>query len=246
MDLKKLYIKIDTPGCVSQLEFMCLYIDEHEGTSNAATCNSLWRVRDASAERFYPSGKIAEQGKELGVWKSDTPRGTLSLTSFGKSVVVNVKARLTGEPAFNHAAWKKERVRLKEEKAKAAGLRPTTGEMIYLRKNAEMAEHVGHVIDVNGAKITIIKLKDRPTYYWGRNQRAKVKKTIEKKPYAVIGLHTAPDVTHYPRRNETFTLIMLKGQMVAVHPKALMKMRPGGQGLNKRKKTDGKEEGKTD
>lgn len=227
MNLKKLYVKSGVAGCVSALEFACLYLHDAEKREVDIKGSLYYRIAEGSADGYFDLPKL-QDGRDLGVWMTETPRGKVKLTDFGKAVVENTLKRLESEPKFDLKSWKKEQDRLRREKEKAKGQTPGVGELIYLRSKARMQGDWYNI--KNGETIYPMIALDR--YAWPGRENGK----LESKPYAVIGNFTADDKHTWPHRKKTFTLIMVKGQAFAVQPEAIQKRRPGGQGLNKRKK----------
>lgn len=238
MRLDKLYVKTGVSGCVSPLEFACLFIHDANERNHPVKAKHLFRMHRHSAETWF-NAPTAPVGKQLGLWASETPRGNLQLTDFGKMVVENVKTRLESEPEFDPVVWKQEQERLKHEKAKKKGQLPAKGELIYIRKRVRFFEVGNHYCAKKGGDVMPTICFDQHAYYGWRKKK---KSPFEKKPYAVIGSFQAEDKTAYPCKEKTFTIIMLKGQAVAVQPEAIQKRRPGGQGLNKRKKKQKKDD----
>lgn len=215
------------PGCVTEPEYALLVTKYHEPQDLWRMCYSLNKENSSvSSNDIKTLQDVGLITKLAGKWM---------LTEIGERLVESVEARLEIEPVFDMEEYKRDKLRKRHAHL------PKAGEMIYLRKTAGFKhEHWGDKLEtteVSGAPVPIITHQPNPTRWRQRKDPVNVKD-----PILVMGTHMIASGMGVrsqrwsQRYVKDFVLGMVKGQIHAIDPKAIMKRRPAGQGLNKRKK----------
>ena len=227
MDLAKIYVLPDVPGCVNLAEYLVLVV-RYKYPEPKMLIHTAYAL---NRNNPWPSDHYLTFGRQVGIWAPDAG-DRLRLTDIGDMICDHIEKRLGSEPVFDMKVHQQEKLRKRHEHL------PKAGQMIYLRANAAYKitywDTKPETVSINGSNVPVIT--DQPPGRWDKSNYVN-----NKDPIIVTGTHMETNrgvrAKRYGRRwVKDFVIAMVGGQMYAIDPKAIMKRRPAGQGLNKRRK----------